>query len=168
MKENEAIASRGRPGPTRCPFCHEECASAKDACACAECLARHHRGCWDESRGCASCRGTRLLELAKQPAEAPPYGAALDSWLKLGVLYNSGLALVTVLTLLARGRILDPLVWIQVAIGAVLANICFVTGPGIELVALRLGYRGHLLRAILFLVGWLLAGLLAGLCCFLV
>ncbi|RMG08683.1 MAG: PDZ domain-containing protein [Planctomycetota bacterium] len=46
----------------RCPFCHEDArADDLDAVACAQCLARHHRSCWDEGGACAACGGEALL-----------------------------------------------------------------------------------------------------------
>ncbi len=43
----------------RCPFCHSSVSpETEDLVACKQCLARHHRACWDESHRCSSCSGT--------------------------------------------------------------------------------------------------------------
>lgn len=47
--------------PTRCPYCHDACASGEDTLVCDACLARHHRECWTVARRCASCGGSRAL-----------------------------------------------------------------------------------------------------------
>jgi hypothetical protein len=61
--------------PTRCPYCHDDCAP-EGAVVCEGCLSRHHAGCWREGGDhCASCQGTRALrgseppKLAVAPAE---------------------------------------------------------------------------------------------------
>lgn len=52
----------------RCPFCLDSVeASKKSWVACAGCLARHHRGCWRESKRCASCGSTKHLVAPKEP-----------------------------------------------------------------------------------------------------
>jgi hypothetical protein len=48
--------------PTRCPYCHDDCAPGQDEVACRECLARHHRACWGERGACGSCSSTQALE----------------------------------------------------------------------------------------------------------
>jgi len=56
----------------RCPYCHSSVApEAEDWVACKQCLARHHRACWDEGHRCASCSATTPLV-----AEAPPRALA--------------------------------------------------------------------------------------------
>jgi hypothetical protein len=51
-----------RASPVRCPFCHGSVgADLDDSAVCARCLARHHRECWSEGAGCASCRETEAL-----------------------------------------------------------------------------------------------------------
>ncbi|MBX3469088.1 MAG: hypothetical protein KF878_19630 [Planctomycetes bacterium] len=66
----------------RCPYCRDDCTPDDDNVVCNECLARHHRGCWEEGGDrCAGCRSTvaagaggaasgRRVELAP-PAVAP-------------------------------------------------------------------------------------------------
>lgn len=159
-KSREPIA-RPRPGATRCPYCHEECEPGPDACACAECLSRHHRACWDEQGSCGSCRGTARLEAAA-PTRAGD-STVIDAWLKLGGVYNGGLAAVTLLLL--NVQLVSPLVLVQVAFGALIANACFLLGPAIELVARRCGYDGGWLRWLLFVPGFLFALLLALVSC---
>lgn len=155
----DPISQRPRAGATRCPYCHEECAASAEACACGECLARHHPGCWDEGGGCGTCRSTLRLDV--RPVEVVDrhgYTGVIDAWLRLGLVYNGGLTLVTVLCL---GSSLFSLVVLEAAVGAVIANVCFLLGPAIELGARRLGYRGDRLRWLLFVPGLCLALLLA-------
>jgi large subunit ribosomal protein L7/L12 len=54
VTSGEVHGVRGRAGPSRCPYCHED---ARDGAivACAGCVARHHEACWDEHSQCASC-----------------------------------------------------------------------------------------------------------------
>jgi hypothetical protein len=159
--EPAPLASRPRPGMTRCPYCHDTCPAEGEVCVCAECLSRHHVRCWDEGKGCSSCRGTRRLEAAaaKPGADAALYGPVIDAWLKLALVYNAGLALITILGL--GSRLLDPATDIEVFGGAILANFCFLLGPAVEIVARRLGYRGATLRWVLFALGFALAAGLA-------
>lgn len=87
----DPLTARPVPGSTRCPFCHAACAADADAQVCADCLSRHHTGCWDEGGGCASCRGQRSLGLRQENPEATIYGGAIDAWLRLGLIYNGSL-----------------------------------------------------------------------------
>lgn len=160
----DEVTARARPGATRCPYCHEGCEALEDACACASCLSRHHRACWDEAGACGSCRATLRLELAGVRAADPHgYAAVVEAWVRLGLVYNGALAGVTVLCL--GLSLLRPSIAVQVGVGAVLANMCFLLGPAIELVARRWGYRGTGLRWILFVPGLGLALLLALISC---
>lgn len=165
VDEAARVEARGRPGATRCPYCHEACEAADDACACAECLSRHHRACWEEAGSCGSCRATRRLEAVERVPSSDPYGYAgvVDAWIRLGAVYNGLLALETLLLL--NVKLLRPAVLIEVGAAAFLANLCFLLGPAIELAARRLGYRGGWLRWILFGSGLGLALLLALLVC---
>src|SRR5262245_37845120 len=114
LDKRAAIEQRPRPGATRCPFCHEPCEADADACACAECLSRHHRSCWTEGAACASCGATARLELAAAPSSqtqpatsttstAPTdvygFGATIDAWLRLGLVYNAVLVAISLLLL---------------------------------------------------------------------
>ncbi len=158
------VAARPRPGATRCPYCHETCEAVEDACACAACLSRHHRACWDEAGACGSCRGAQRLELAGERAHDPHgYVGVVEGWVRLGAFYNASLLAVTLLLL--NVSLLRPSIAVEVGFGAVVANVCFLLGPAIELVARRLGYRGGWLRWILFLPGLGLALLLALISC---
>lgn len=47
------IQVQGATRSERCPYCHTDVVEAEVTCA--ECLARHHRECWDEHQECASC-----------------------------------------------------------------------------------------------------------------
>ncbi|MGE0713381.1 MAG: hypothetical protein AB7N76_35920 [Planctomycetota bacterium] len=155
-----ALKQRPRPGGTRCPYCHEGCDASQDACACAECLSRHHRECWDESQGCSSCGANARLEAraAGGPSLAvvstgPDYGEVLDAWLRLGGFYNGALALLTVGVL--QTRVLSHVV--QLGLGALLANLLFLIGPALEIYARRFGLREtHPLRLLLFIPGLVL------------
>jgi hypothetical protein len=161
----DAIFRRPRPGATRCPYCHEECVASADACACGECLARHHPGCWDEGGGCGTCRGTLRMEVrpaAPLAVDQYGYGEVIEAWLRLGLVYNAGLTGVTVLCL---GTSLFSFAIFEAAIGAVLANLCFLLGPAIELGARRVGHRAVWLRWALFVPGFCLALLLALVTC---
>ncbi|MBX3466692.1 MAG: hypothetical protein KF878_07330 [Planctomycetes bacterium] len=67
--------------PTRCPFCHAPCAAEDDNVVCNGCLARHHRACWDEGAGCATCpvaRPARTASAQDIPALPPPDLAMLS------------------------------------------------------------------------------------------
>lgn len=48
-----AIQVQGASRSERCPYCHTDVVEAEVTCA--DCLARHHRECWDEHQECASC-----------------------------------------------------------------------------------------------------------------
>lgn len=40
----------------RCPYCHDEVKGGEEKIACLECMAWHHRTCWNEqARRCAAC-----------------------------------------------------------------------------------------------------------------
>lgn len=53
--------------PTRCPYCHDDCAP-EGAVVCEGCLSRHHAGCWREGGDhCASCQGSRALRGSEPP-----------------------------------------------------------------------------------------------------
>jgi F-box protein 11 len=62
--------------PSRCPFCHESVRPAEDVwVACAECLARHHKECWQDGTRCGSCGQVSCLEPAGMTvyrSAAPP------------------------------------------------------------------------------------------------
>jgi hypothetical protein len=54
----------------RCPFCHDDVQTGDPTwVACADCLARHHAGCWDEGRRCSSCGATDRLARAPGTAD---------------------------------------------------------------------------------------------------
>src|SRR5437763_593321 len=61
----------------RCPYCHAEVGAPGERwVACGVCLARHHEGCWKESRSCATCRSPAFLSR----------GRRLEPWLVLAAL----------------------------------------------------------------------------------
>jgi hypothetical protein len=159
----EGIQQRPRSGATRCPYCHDECEAGQEACACADCLSRHHLGCWDEAAGCSSCRSTNRLLASPETTESeasPAYGEVIDAWLKLGLIYNGGLGGLTLLLL--NTRLLHLGIALEVLAGAVVANLCFLSGPVIELIGRRLGFKStQPLRWTLFVVGFGLSLLLA-------
>jgi hypothetical protein len=55
-----------RVATSRCPYCHEEVSPAS-ADVCRDCLARHHGGCWGESKGCAACGSSHVLRPVRPP-----------------------------------------------------------------------------------------------------
>lgn len=159
----DGIQQRPRGGATRCPYCHDLCEAGQDACACADCLSRHHLGCWEEAGGCSSCRSvSRLLAASQEDAveTGGTYGEVIDAWLRLGLAYNVGLAGLTLLLL--NTLLFDSAIMVQVGIGAFLANLGFLSGPALELLARRFGFRNtRTLRWILFFLGSSFAALLA-------
>src|SRR5579859_1737518 len=61
--------------PTRCPYCHEDVKPAQDAwVVCADCLARHHKDCWQDGGRCSSCGQTGFLEPASTSLYRAPSG----------------------------------------------------------------------------------------------
>lgn len=48
--------------PTRCPYCHENCADEDQVLVCETCLSRHHEPCWTDHGACSSCGGERALQ----------------------------------------------------------------------------------------------------------
>lgn len=163
----ETIQQQPRAGATRCPFCHDECVAGQDACACADCLSRHHTACWEEASGCSSCRSANRLSATSSSDEVevaaksdPRYGEVLDAWLKLALVYNGGLGLVTLLIL--GSMLLTWRVAILTGEGAFVANLCFLLGPVSELIARRAGFRKTKpLRWTLFVLGFGFSLLLA-------
>src|SRR5690606_38151292 len=146
-----------------------EDAGGESALVCAACLSRLHRACWAEGAGCSGCRGEVALHrapaleaAAPRAADGPGYHAALESWLKLALVYN---AVLGVITLGALGTAVLAHYGFQVVDGAILANLCFLLGPAVDLGALKLGFRGPWLRAFLFTAGLGLASLLTLMCC---
>jgi hypothetical protein len=53
--------------PTRCPYCHDECAP-EGSVVCQDCLARHHEACWGEAARCGACASERHLAPTARPA----------------------------------------------------------------------------------------------------
>ncbi|MCO5172431.1 MAG: hypothetical protein M9894_39540 [Planctomycetes bacterium] len=62
MEKDKPRAPReGSVSVHRCPFCRDDVGRA-DSVVCADCLTRHHRGCWSEGgERCGSCQGARKL-----------------------------------------------------------------------------------------------------------
>jgi F-box protein 11 len=63
--------------PTRCPYCHDDVKPAESGwVVCRDCLARHHKECWEDSARCSSCGQTTYLEPAGmtvfRTAQPPP------------------------------------------------------------------------------------------------
>jgi WD40 repeat protein len=56
-----------RGSPARCPYCHDRL--SEDWVACESCVAKHHRGCWDEHGRCATCGGSESLRPVKAAAK---------------------------------------------------------------------------------------------------
>ncbi len=90
--EAQQIDVRPQESPDRiCPFCRDALRADEPDVACPGCDTRHHRACWGEGSGCATCRrGPQGIAVAKRGArtivhvgdhvpvqEAPP----LRGWL---------------------------------------------------------------------------------------
>ncbi len=102
--------------------------------------------------------GTRPIAVARGEM------ATFFAWEKLRLLYN---AILTVLVFdfeVNHGWPRDIWFWLQVAVGALLANVCFCVGPVVENYLRLLGRTGSLARLILFCLGTLLAVFLADSC----
>lgn len=80
-------------------------------------------------------------------------------WEKLRILYNVILALILILSAgPAMGwHFFHPVVLLIWLIGAVLANLCFLTGPLVESYIAWLGFRSRAVTAVLFVVGVLIS-----------
>lgn len=73
----DGIRQRPKVGPTRCPYCHDDClASDPVTCVCGDCLSRHHIACWEEAAGCGSCRSQHRLQAVTRPTPGPPVVSA--------------------------------------------------------------------------------------------
>lgn len=98
------------------------------------------------------------------PGNDPRYAEVIDAWLRLGLVYNGSLGGLTALILWPL--MLDGGVIASVVAGALVANVCFLLGPGIELVARRFGFKKtRPLRWTLFVAGLGIAGILAIVSC---
>jgi hypothetical protein len=58
----------------RCPFCHSSVAAEEEQVACKQCLARHHRACWEEAQRCASCAAASPLVAPGDVVASVPAG----------------------------------------------------------------------------------------------
>lgn len=98
MSEREGVQARGGAAPTRCPYCHEDCASDPDVALCGACVARHHRDCWRALGRCGACKhGSAFGDPGSRAAVAPPAPAALARERPgtiLGVLLVSALLII--------------------------------------------------------------------------
>lgn len=52
MEQTHTIVNNSAP---RCPYCHETVDVQSTKLACLDCMAWHHRECWDEHGKCSSC-----------------------------------------------------------------------------------------------------------------
>jgi len=88
------------------------------------------------------------------------------AWEKLRVVYVLALGGAALATMVARRQVdrwADPVLWIWLAIYALLANVLYLLGPVLESSLGRLGRRPRGLRVVLFVAGTLAAiGLTAG------
>ncbi|MDC3379378.1 hypothetical protein OAX78_03755 [Planctomycetota bacterium] len=66
MEATQEIQIRTSLG--RCPYCHDR-VEVSDRSACMNCLAAHHRECWQDNGSCAACGGREAL-LPFDPADA--------------------------------------------------------------------------------------------------
>jgi hypothetical protein len=135
---------RRKPGETRCPFCHEECLSTENVCACVECLARHHAACWAEGGSCSSCGASQALVSEDVATTSQELREVVDGWLKRGAAYNAPLAALSLLYVSIESRTAE--FWPIMLLIAALANLGFLVWPAIELGVRRLGYRPRWLR----------------------
>jgi len=85
------------------------------------------------------------------------------AWEKLRILYVLILVVITLAMVAFRGFGLVATVefWLTAVVGAIFANIAFFAGPVVETYVRWLGYRGEVLRLLLFTVGTVFACLLA-------
>ena len=163
----ETIQQRPRSGATRCPYCHDECGASQSACACADCLSRHHVACWDEAGRCSSCGSTNRLQAAPASLESPSgtagkqsYAEVIDTWVKLAAVYNTSLVLVTVSLLGLAGRLVNN--FGDVVGLMLLGNLAFLSGPASELALMRVGFTNTKpFRWTVFGIGYFFALMLA-------
>ncbi|MEQ8788641.1 MAG: hypothetical protein RIC55_20190 [Pirellulaceae bacterium] len=99
----------------------------------------------------------------RSPGRTIDFGAVMRRWENLRHIYN-GLLTVLVLSVTiaaAPQAFLNPMFWVAVLFGAVIANLCFMIGPAID--AYLLWFRkGHIaISAFMFLAGTLIACWLA-------
>ena len=57
----ERTQVRFEHSPSRCPYCHDDCASDAEVVACRACVAKHHAECWEEMSRCGACGEARAL-----------------------------------------------------------------------------------------------------------
>lgn len=76
--KDDVRAVEGKRDVTRCPYCHEGCAT-EEATTCPSCQAPHHADCWTAGRGCGACAigerspvGTPVPAVAARAPAAPP------------------------------------------------------------------------------------------------
>ena len=106
--DDERSRVRVERSPSRCPYCHDELSSVEDVVACAECGARHHRGCQSEHGACATCGSSKVLVPAREDGSPAPVGLATQ--------HERGAAMLCHLSALAGffvpfGAILGPLLF---------------------------------------------------------
>jgi hypothetical protein len=81
------------------------------------------------------------------------------AWEKLRVVY---VVVLGVLTLLLTGpRIIEIDILVALLFGGFVANVCYFAGPIVETYVRFLGYRGNVLRWLLFITGLVLTAILA-------
>jgi len=76
-KDKEQNAAKQRTAST-CPYCMEKVTNLREVVACAECGARHHEDCHDESESCAACGGSEALVLRSKKKQASESEASDD------------------------------------------------------------------------------------------
>lgn len=90
--------------------------------------------------------------------------ATLVAWERLRLLFNlvvAAIFLCTAIPMLGPQHLESRSFWIRVAFWGLVANICYLCGPGIDLYLQALGCRIRGLRVATFILGTLLCGLLA-------
>lgn len=90
MSEPDVRSKAVSKDTTRCPYCHEGCAT-EDATVCDRCQAPHHPDCWTAGQGCGTCGPfTRVPADAPRPRAAPAAPAPLTLDLARETLVRAG------------------------------------------------------------------------------
>ena len=155
---------------TRCPFCHDACAASEDVRVCSRCLTRHHADCWSEGHGCGSCGATeplaRVVEAEAAGGVAGFFNAHKHVLLRWGLLripYN--LVLFGVSAVMLGTSVLSPSYFIDGVAAALIANVCYCLGPGLEVYLRTLGAKQRWIGPALFGLGLLLSVIVTAMAC---
>ena len=164
--------ARHDPGTaTRCPFCHDSCTASEDVRVCSRCLTRHHTACWGEGHGCASCGASEPLARLSEGGVTPAKGffaehkQVLLRWELLRIPYN--LILFGLCGVMLGGQVLKPGMFLEGVFAALVANVCYTLGPGLEVYLRTLGVRQRWVGPALFVAGLLFSMLVTAMACLL-